>query len=185
MLLKCCAWYVSKFEKLNSGQRAGKGQFSFQAQRSEVKWSCSVMSDSLQQNGLWPARLLRPWDFLENTGMGCHFLPQGIFLTQGSNLVSRIAGRLFTIWATRGSQSQRRTMPQNVQTTVQLCSFHMLARLCSKSSKIGFSSIWTENFQMYKLGLEKGGGTRDQIASNHWIMEKARKFLKKHLFHLH
>ena len=30
----------------------------------------------------------------------------------------------------------------------------------------------------YKLGLEKGRGTRDQIASNHWIMEKARKFLK-------
>ena len=30
-------------------------------------------------------------------------------------------------------QSQRRAMPKNVQTTVQLCSFHMLARLCSKS----------------------------------------------------
>ena len=24
--------------------------------------------------------------FQENTGVGCHFLPQGIFLTQGSNL---------------------------------------------------------------------------------------------------
>ena len=31
----------------------------------------------------------------------------------------------------------------------------MLARLCSKSFKLGFSSKWTENFQMYKLGLEK------------------------------
>ena len=30
----------------------------------------------------------------------------------------------------------------------------MLARLCSKSSKLGCSSMWTENFQMYKLGLE-------------------------------
>ena len=27
---------------------------------------------------------------------------------------------------------------------------------CSKSFKLGFSSTWTENFQMYKLGLEKG-----------------------------
>ena len=33
--------------------------------------------------------------------------------------------------------------------------FHMLARLCSKSFKLGFSSTHTENFQMYKLDLEK------------------------------
>ena len=31
----------------------------------------------------------------------------------------------------------------------------MLVRLCSKSYKIDFSSMWTENFQLYKLGLEK------------------------------
>ena len=31
-------------------------------------------------------RLLRPWDSPgKNTGVGCHFLLQGIFLTQGSN----------------------------------------------------------------------------------------------------
>ena len=36
-----------------------------------------VMSDSLWPHGLWPARLLRPWDFSgKNTGMGCHFLLQ-------------------------------------------------------------------------------------------------------------
>ena len=33
----------------------------------------------------------------KNTGVGCHFFLQGIFLTQGSCL----AGRFFTIWATR------------------------------------------------------------------------------------
>ena len=52
-------------------------------------------------------------------------------------------------------QSQRRAVSNNVQTTVQLLSFHRLAMLCSKSSKLGFSSTWTENFQMFKLGLEK------------------------------
>ena len=32
------------------------------------------------------ARLLHPWDSPgKNTGVGCHFLLQGIFLTQGSN----------------------------------------------------------------------------------------------------
>ena len=67
MLLKCCLQYVSKFEKLTSGHRTGKGQFSFQSQR----------------------------------------------------------------WA----------MPKNIQTTIQLHSFHMLVRLCSKSFKLCFSSL--------------------------------------------
>jgi len=30
---KCCTQYASKFGKLNSGHRTGKGQFSFQSQR--------------------------------------------------------------------------------------------------------------------------------------------------------
>ena len=52
----------------------------------EVKRSHSVMSNSLRPHGLQPTRLLRPWDFPgKSTGMGCHFLLQGIFPTQGSN----------------------------------------------------------------------------------------------------
>ena len=46
-------------------------------------------------------------------------------------------------------------MPKNVQTTAQLYSFHMLALSRSKSSKLGFNRTWTENFQMFKLDLEK------------------------------
>ena len=33
MLWKCCTPYASKFGKLSSGHRTGKGQFSFQSQR--------------------------------------------------------------------------------------------------------------------------------------------------------
>ena len=51
--------------------------------------------------------------------------------------------------------SQRRAMPKNAQTTIQLYSFHILPRLCSKSFKPGFSNTWTVNFQMFKLVLEK------------------------------
>ena len=37
-------------------------------------------------HGLQPTRLLRPWDFPgKNTGVGCHFLLQEIFPTQGLN----------------------------------------------------------------------------------------------------
>ena len=44
------------------------------------------MSDPLRLYGLWPTRLLRPWDFPgKSTGVGCHFLLQGIFPPQGLN----------------------------------------------------------------------------------------------------
>ena len=49
---------------------------------------CSVASDSLQPRGLSPTRFLCPWNCpgKKDTGMDCHFLLQGIFPTQGSNL---------------------------------------------------------------------------------------------------
>ena len=47
----------------------------------------SVLSDYLQPHGMGPDRLLCPWNFPgKNTKVGCHFLLQGIFLTQGWNL---------------------------------------------------------------------------------------------------
>ena len=46
------------------------------------------MSDSLKPHGLEPAKLLCPWDFPDrNTGLGCHFVLQGIFPTRESNLI--------------------------------------------------------------------------------------------------
>ena len=47
-------------------------------------FSVAQLSNSMQPHGLYPSRLLYPWDFLgKNTGVGRHFLLQGIFLTQG------------------------------------------------------------------------------------------------------
>ena len=113
------------------------------------------------------------------------------------------------IWKTGKSQfsfqCQRRAMPRNVQTIIQLHSFHMLARLCSKSFKLGFSSTWTKNFQMYKQGFEeteepeiklptfigswgKQGSSRKISTSASlitpkpltvWITTNCKKFLKK------
>ena len=50
-------------------------------------------------------------------------------------------------------------------------SLNILVRLCSKSPKLGFSIMWTKNFQMSKLGSEKA-------ANIWWIIEKAREFQK-------
>ena len=45
-----------------------------------------MVSDSSRPHGLQPTRLLGPWDFPgKNTGLGFHFLLQGIFPTQGCN----------------------------------------------------------------------------------------------------
>ena len=47
---------------------------------------CSVVSNSSQPHGLWPTKLFCPWNVPgKNIGVGCHFLLQGIFPTQGSN----------------------------------------------------------------------------------------------------
>ena len=48
-----------------------------------------------------------------------------------------------------------KVMPKNAQTTAQLHSSHRLAKYCSKFSKPGFSNMWTVNFLMFKLALEK------------------------------
>ena len=74
-------------------------------------------------------------------------------------------------------QYQKRAMPKNVQTTVQPHSFHMLARLHSKSFKLDFCSMGTKNIQMIQAGFQRG--TRGQIVSIHWMVEKARQFQKK------
>ena len=48
---------------------------------------CVCLAYSLRLYGLEPAMLHFPWNFPgSNTGAGCHFLLQGIFLVQGSNL---------------------------------------------------------------------------------------------------
>ena len=53
----------------------------------------------LRPQGLGPAKLLCLWDFPgKTTGVGCHFLLQGIFLTERLNpsvCISHTAGRFF------------------------------------------------------------------------------------------
>ena len=41
ILWTCCTQYASKFGKLSSGHRTGKGQFSFQSQRKAITKECS------------------------------------------------------------------------------------------------------------------------------------------------
>ena len=111
MLWKCCTQYASKFRKLSSGHRTGKGQFSF--------------------------------------------------------------------------QSQRKAMPKNAQTTAQLHPSHMLAKKCSKFSEPGFNSTLTENFQMFKLDLEKAEEPEIKLLTSFGSSKKQESSRKKLLFMLY
>ena len=72
-------------------------------------------------------------------------------------------------------QSQRRAMPTNVQTTVQMHSFHTLATLCSIPPKLGFTSMWTKNFQMYKLGYKEEPEIKLPTFIGSWRMQGSSK----------
>ena len=87
--VKCCTQYASTFEKLSSGHRTGKGQFSF--------------------------------------------------------------------------QSQRKAMPKNVQTTVQLCSFHMLAKVMLKILQLRLQQYVNRELPDVQVGFRKGRGTREHL----------------------
>ena len=104
MLWKCCTQYVSKFGKLSSGHRTGKGQFSF--------------------------------------------------------------------------QSQRKVMPKNGQTTAKLHSSHTLVKKCPKFSRPGFSNIWTMNFQMFKLVLEKAEEPEIKLPTSIGLSKKEKSSRK-------
>ena len=72
------------------------------------------------------------------------------------------------------------------------CSSYCTIALISQASKV-MLKILQARLQQYvncelpnvQAGFRKDRGTRDQVASIHWIMEKARKFQKKHLFLLY
>ena len=72
----------------------------------------SVVSDSLQPHGQWPARLLHPWNFPgKNAGVGSHFFLPEALPNQGMEPVSlespELAGGFFYYHTTWKAQYQR------------------------------------------------------------------------------
>ena len=75
-------------------------------------------------------------------------------------------------------QVQRRVVLKSVLTIRQVYSSPMIVRSCLKSCTLRFSIMQTKNFQMSKLGLEKGRRTRDQIANISGFERKQGNFRK-------
>ena len=69
-------------------------------------------------------------------------------------------------------------MPKNVQTTVQLHSFHTLSKVMLKILQARLQQYMNQELLDVQVGFRKGSGARDQIANIRWIIEKAREFQK-------
>ena len=79
----------------------GQGTKISYASKNLVTQSCLTLCNLMDRS--WPGSSAHGDSLGKNTGVGSHFLPQGIFLTRDQTLVSCIAGRTLTVWATHGS----------------------------------------------------------------------------------
>ena len=66
-----------------------------------------------------------------------------------------------------------------------LHSIHMLAKECSKFSKLGFNSTWTKNFQTHKLDLEKRQRNQRSNCQHPLDHQKSKGIPEKHLLLLY
>ena len=104
----CCTQYASKFGKLSSAYKMGKGQFSF--------------------------------------------------------------------------QSQRRTMPKNVQTTTDCELISHSSKIMLKFLQVRLQQYMNQELPDVRTGFSKVRGTRVHIANIQWIIEKAKEFQKNIYF---
>ena len=100
---------------------------------SEVAQSCPTLCDPMDCS-------LCPWNFPgKSTGVGCHFLLQGIFLTQGSNPGLLHCTQILYHWATREAHSIYKESESEVtQSCPTLCN-PMGSSLHQAPPSMGFS----------------------------------------------
>ena len=104
------------------------------------------------------------WSLTKNQATGGHGIPVEPFQILKHDAVKVLHLICQQIWKIQQwPQDWKRSVfiPIPKKGNTKECSnYHTTAlisqvRLCSKSFKLDFSSTWTENFQMYKLDLEK------------------------------
>ena len=130
--------------------------------------SRSVVSNSLQPHIPWPARLLCPWNSPgKNTGVGCHSLLQGIFLTQGSNPQLLHCRWILYLLSHQGAQTTELSKKKK-----KICPFSLPTLLLNNNSAFIFSQglspvcfPWFEN-HCYLVSLYCSLVLRDVMISN-------------------
>ena len=160
MLWKCYTQYASKFGKLSSGYRSGKGQFSIQSQGKVkvVQWCltvCDPMDYSLSGSSvLESSRIL----------VELPFPLQATFPTQGSNPDLLHCRQIL-------DHLCNREIPILKKGNAKECSdYHTILHI-SHASKVMVKILQARLLDV-QARFRKDRGTRDQIANIHWIKEK-------------
>ena len=76
----------------------------------------------------------------------------------------------------------RKSLPKNELIIGSSHSSPIPVRSCLKSCKLGFSIIWTKNFQMSKLGLEKEEVLEIKLPTSSGLYRKQGNFRKKNIY---
>ena len=127
MLLKCCTWYASKFGKLSSGQRTGKGQFSFKSQRKAMPKNVQTTTQLHAFHTLVTHSSILAWKIPGTEEPG--------------GLLSMESHRVGHSWS-------------DLAAAAAAAAAHA-SKLMLKILQTRLQSLWTVNFQMFKLVLEK------------------------------
>ena len=155
MLWKCCTQYASKFGKLSSGHRTGKGQFSFQSQRMlKLPHNCTHLAPH-SSTLAWKI----PWT--EEPG---RLAVHGV--TKSQTWLSDFTFLYFPKHAKECSNYR----------TIALISHASKGML--KILQARLQQYMNRELPDVQAGFRKGRGIRDQIVNIHWIIEKAREFQK-------
>ena len=122
-----------------------------------------------------------------NKAIGSDGIPAELFKILKDDAVKVLHSICQQIWKTQ-------QWPQNCKRSVFIpipkkgnakeCSnYHTIALIshastCSKSFKLGFNSMWTENFQMFKMDLEKGEEPEIKLPTSVGSQKKQENFSK-------
>ena len=93
----------------------------------------------------------------------------------GSSVHGIFQARVLEWGAIAFSESQRKAMQNNAQTTALISH---ASKVMLKILQARLQQYVNREFRGVQAGFRKGRGTRDQIANICWIMEKAREFQK-------
>ena len=110
----------------------------------------SQLCPTLWHHGLWPARLLCPWNSPgKNIGVGGHSLLQESSQPRDWSQISCIAGRFFTIWATREA------------TQVSMCESHSVVS----------NSLWPHRLKPTRLLCSWNSPGQNTGVSSHFLLQ--------------
>ena len=128
-----------------------------------------------------PGRLLHPWDSPgKSTGVGCHFLLQMIYLTQGLNPDLPHCRKMLYHLSHQGSPIPKKGNAKKCSKSCTIAFISHASKVLLKILQVRLQQYMNPELPDVQAGFRKGRGTRDHVANICWIIKKAR-VPEKHL----